>query len=170
MNIGKEEWKEIDGFDGDYWISNYGRLKSCKYNKNIILSLKPNKHGYVEKQLFKDNQYYSKRIHRLVAIAFMPNPNNLPEVNHKDGNKQNNRVDNLEWCTPLENVHHRYEVLNKYKSSDKKVICIETNIIYDSITKASKSTNIHSSSISNVCHGKRKTAGGFHWRFYDELY
>lgn len=165
-----EIWKEVDGFNGDYLISNFGNLKSRKYNKEKLLSLTPNLYGYIEKQLYKESRYYTKKIHRLVAEAFIPNLNNLPQVNHIDGNKQNNCVSNLEWCTSLENVHHRYEVLHKFRSSDKKVICVETNIVYDSITKASNDTNIDKSSIGRVCNGVRKTAGGFHWRFCDELY
>lgn len=164
-----EMWKDIPGFNGAYQISNYGRLKSYKQHKERLMSLHPNRYGYVEKQLYKNNKYINKKIHRLVAEAFIPNPDNLPEVNHKDGNKQNNCVNNLEWCTPKENNWHRYHVLHKCWSSDKRVLCVETEVIYSSITSASQATNIDGGSISKVCHNKRKTAGGFHWRFEDEL-
>lgn len=168
MNYTQEIWSDIVGYENMYQISNYGRLKSFK-PKEKILSLSPNKNGYIEKQLYKKGKYKSKKIHRLVAEAFIPNPNNLPEVNHKDGDKTNNCVNNLEWVTTKQNNWHRYNVLRKTWSSDKRVVCIETGKIYNSITIASKDTNINDGSISKVCHNKRKTAGGYHWRFYDEL-
>ena len=169
MNYIDEIWKDIPNYEGLYQISNYGRIKSYKQHNARLMSLSPNRYGYVEKQLYKNNKYESKRIHRLVAEAFIPNPNNLPEVNHKDGNKQNNTVHNLEWCTTKENNWHRYNVLHKTWSSDKKVICVETEVIYKNITSAAQETNIDGSSIGRVCSGKRKTAGGFHWRYYNEL-
>ena len=169
MNYHNEIWADIPEFEGVYQISNYGRLKSYKQGKEKVLSLSPNKHGYIEKQLYKHSKYTNKKIHRLVAEAFIPNPNNLPEVNHKDGNKQNNTVENLEWCTTKENNWHRYNVLNKWWSSDKRVICVETGVIYNSITSAAQDTDIDHGGISKVCHNKRKSAGGFRWRFCDEL-
>ena len=175
-----EIWKDVKGYEGLYMVSDLGRVKSVeryvkgRYSntqrvKEKIKTQSVKDNGYLIVSLYKNNKSSQKYVHRLVAEAFIPNPDNLPEVNHKDGNKQNNCINNLEWCTSKENNWHRYHVLHKCWSSDKKVLCIETGVIYNSITSASQATNIDNGSISKVCHNKRKTAGGFHWRFYNEL-
>ncbi len=98
----KEIWKDIDGFDGRYQVSSWGNIR------NVRGIMKPyrNKKGYLKIDLCKDGERYKKRVNRLVAEAFIPNPYNLPQVNHKDGNKENNSVSNLEWCTNKENHEH----------------------------------------------------------------
>jgi hypothetical protein len=98
-----EIWKDIDGYKGIYQVSNFGNVK----NKSMVLSLRTNR-GYKYITLYKDGKTTSKAVHRLVAISFIPNKKNKSEVNHKDGDKQNNRIDNLEWCTPSENSKHAY--------------------------------------------------------------
>ena len=115
----RENWRSINGFKGRYQISNYGRVKSLKrYVKNgrsyrivpeLILSPGVNEYGYLYVCLSKENRLYPRRVSRLVAIAFLNNWRKLPEVNHKDGNKSNNRVNNLEWCTAKENSIHAYK-------------------------------------------------------------
>ena len=107
-------WKDIDEFDGDYQISNLGRLKSVARIVNgpkgevrlsdRMLSQVVNKRGYIEYQITHNGKHYSRKAHRLVALAFIDNPDGLPQVNHIDGNKQNNAVDNLEWCDNRHNV------------------------------------------------------------------
>ncbi len=124
-----------------------------------------------------DKKRYS--VHRLIALTFIPNPENKPQVNHIDGNKQNNHVSNLEWCTSQENNIHAYKIgLNKAKKGNdhflfgktaknaKRVKCIELNIIYESITHAAKMFNIHPINICKVCQKKRVTALGYHWEYY----
>lgn len=106
----KEIWKDIKDYEGLYQVSNLGRIKSFPRNgtqtNNIkILMLKLN-HKYYHVTLSKDNERIDKLVHRLVAEAFIPNPENKPQVNHKDGNKLNNNVNNLEWNTCVENVQH----------------------------------------------------------------
>lgn len=101
-----EVWKDIDGYDGKYQVSNLGKVRSI--GKNRIITLKPmtQKNGYLYVALWKDNKKKNKLIHRLVALAFVDNPNDYPEVNHKDENKENNEAKNLEWCEHLYNMNY----------------------------------------------------------------
>jgi hypothetical protein len=109
----QEQWKPIEGFEGLYEVSDLGNIKSLNYNHTIgnVKLLKPvkNKGDYFQVTLYKDKIQFIKKIHRLVAQAFIPNPDNKPQVNHIDGNKQNNAVSNLEWTTSQENVIHSWE-------------------------------------------------------------
>ena len=109
----KEElWKDIEGYEGLYQISNYGRIKSLKFKNNVcerkrVLIMKPNlRNGYFVINLRKNTKRKNFQVHRLVAQAFIKNPFNYPIVNHIDFNRQNNIVDNLEWCTQKQNVNH----------------------------------------------------------------
>lgn len=108
----EEIWKDIQGYEGLYMISNLGNVKSLtkyagvNYRKEHILKPAINKHGYHRVLLSKDNKHSQKPIHRLVAIAFIPNPENKPEVNHVWGNKGDNRATSLEWNTTTENNNH----------------------------------------------------------------
>ncbi len=102
----KEEWKPIKGYEGLYEVSNTGKIKSFYFGKTRILSPRKNPLGYLHLVLYKDKVKKDLRVHRLVASAFIPNPNNKPEVNHIDGDKENNNVDNLEWATRKENINH----------------------------------------------------------------
>lgn len=123
MDMTKEIWKDIKEFEGLYQVSNFGRIKRLSkkvYNsglvhnkkyfisKEIILKNATISKGYLGVTLTKDKKRYPKKVHRLVAQAFIDNPENKPQVNHKDCNKQNNCVDNLEWCTNSENQIHAF--------------------------------------------------------------
>lgn len=159
----KEEWKKIDGFD--YEISNFGNLR--RLNSNKLRKLQIDKDGYNTVTIWKDGKSHFKRINRLVAEAFIPNPFNLPVVNHKDENKMNNFVENLEWCTVGYN--------NTYSKSRQIVqLDLDGNLIneYNSIKEAEIETGFASSHIQDCCDVTKthcKTYKGFQW-MYKENY
>ena len=102
-----EIWKDIEGFEGKYQVSTWGRVRSCHHNKTKILATYKNERGYLKVSLFVGKKKTKKyRVNRLVALAFIPNPYDLPQVNHKDGNKENNSYTNLEWATNEINSKH----------------------------------------------------------------
>ena len=112
----REIWRDVVGFEGLYKVSNLGNVKSLNYNrtgKEKLMKPQTDGHGYLQVMLYKDGKYKIKKIHRLVAEAFIPNPDNLPCVNHKDENKTNNKEFNLEFCT--------YEYNNNYGTRKIKV-------------------------------------------------
>ena len=159
-----EIWKDIEGYNGIYQISNLGRVKSLGNTKNkkdkIIKPVKNNK-GYLRVSLHKSNTLTRMYVHRLVAIAFIPNINNYPQINHIDENKSNNCVDNLEWCTAKYNCNYG----TKNKTTSKKVVCVETGKIYNSTREIERKLCISHTCISDCCNGKQKTAGGYHWEY-----
>ena len=176
----QEIWKDVKGYEGLYQISNLGRVRSfikCKAHPNVprIMKLHPNRKGYLKCHLF--NKLVS--VHRLVAEAFISNFENKPQVNHKDGNKQNNCVDNLEWATNSENqIHANANGLNENrKSAHKMKMCkqvvqfdIKDNHIiatYESASEAARQTGIHQSAISSCCLHQYgfKSAGGYKWEY-----
>lgn len=170
-----EIWKDIREYEGLYQISNLGRVKSVNRKvecgvrvitiKEKIRKLNPNGNGYLNLLLHKEGVKKAHRVHRLVAEAFLPNPFNLPEVNHKDGNKLNNSVDNLEWCTKSHNeIHARKMGLKKFKSICKPVIRIEDGKEYASIALASKDIGVHRETIAQSIY-KGYKAGGYTFKF-----
>ena len=177
-----EEWRDIEGYEGIYQISSYGRVRSFKFNKTRILKPGIDTAGYEQVDLYKDRKRDTRRVHRLVAEAFIYNPDNLPFINHKDECKTNNRVSNLEWCTSKYNCNYgtRNERGGKsrkgYKNpKSKKVICITTGEIFDTIREAANRYNICSGNISYCCKGKRKYCGKnknnepLIWKYIEEV-
>jgi hypothetical protein len=172
-----EIYKEIQGFEHNYMVSNYGNVKSLGKGKSTCpiysvekqITKRKKANGYLQVKLFKDGKRSHIGIHRLVAIAFLPNDKNKKEVNHKDCNKENNNVDNLEWVTSSENKLHYskevgYPLLNK-----KRVIQLtENNEIvnfYGSIRDAEIGSNTSRLCIRNVCNGKQKMSKGYKWQW-----
>ncbi|MGV4405261.1 NUMOD4 motif-containing HNH endonuclease [Ornithobacterium rhinotracheale] len=189
-----EVWTNIDGYDGRYQISNLGNVKSVFYKKSKKVNEKILKFRVAKRNgnprypyvvLSKNRKVKTYYIHRLVASYFVPNAENKPYVNHKDGNKLNNRSDNLEWVTPLENNLHSIHILSKKSGKgfkydknkkSKKVIQVyisEENYEYHIATYAnaviaSKINNINQKSIALCCKGKYKLAGGYKWLYEEE--
>ena len=128
-----EMWKPIKGYENIYEVSNFGNVKNIKTN----YLLKPiDSHGYKYVHLCDNfHKRTNKALHRLVAMAFLPNKYNLTEINHKDGNKSNNKLYNLEWCSHQQNITHSRKVLNQ---GYKRIRCIETNQIFSSINEAAQ--------------------------------
>ena len=179
----EEIWKDIDGYEGQYQISSYGRCRSCDryvfrknrwggtasyFYKSTVMKLSKNNRGYIRVRLSRDNNAKTYLIHRLVAQTFIPNPNNYSQVNHKDENKTNNNVKNLEWCTNKYNLNYGTRNKRAAKTMGKKVVCVATGEIFNGIREASRKYNIDRSDISKCCQGKRKTAGGYKWEYFKE--
>lgn len=154
------EWRKIKGF---YKVSDNGQVSY----KNKILKPGLGGNGYLTVNIGRGN---SKSIHRLVAEAFIPNPDGLPCVNHKDENKTNNRVDNLEWCTPGYNVNYG-EANNKRCYTERIGTIYQYTLdgrlywLWRSATECSKITGFSQGNISAACGGRRKTAHGFKWSY-----
>ena len=161
-----EEWRDIKEFE-NYMISSLGRVYSKK--KHMIMKPTPDKKGYLRISFYENGKNNTRKVHRLVVQAFIDNPENLPQVNHKDENKENNSVENLEWCTNSYNrmfgtatERTRMENLN-CKSTGVPVRCIETGEIYPSLREAERETG--AKNIFWCCIGKRHTSGGLHWEY-----
>jgi hypothetical protein len=138
-----ETWKDCKGYEGKYQVSNLGRVWSVGRQQYLKGSV--DKDGYLKVQLTaKNGKRKLEFIHRIVALTFIPNPTGMPVVNHKDENKQNNCVDNLEWCTTL---------YNNIYSKGKAVRCVELNKIFDCSQTAMRELNIDGSSIRKCCKG-----------------
>ena len=150
--------KEIKGYE-NYLIDEKGNIFSRKRHKFLKTSV--NAYGYPSIYLSKDGVRKFFTIHKLVALTFIPNPENYKEVNHKDENKRNNSVENLEWCSRKYNNNYG----TRLSKISKKVECIETGEIFYSTREAGRQMGVNSATISLACNGKRKTAGGYRWHF-----
>lgn len=170
----REIWKDIKGLEGKYQISNKGRVKSLHYNwsdcKKVLIP-QEQKTGY----LCVNIGGKLRTIHRLVAEAFIENPNHLPQVNHIDGNKQNNRIENLEWISASDNLIHAYKSGLKVATSNhlkKKILQfdLDGNFLkeWECTKDIERNLSIHHSNISACCKGRLKTSGGYIWRYADD--
>ena len=156
----KEQRKPIAGFE-EYTVSNLGYVVSTKHTKTErhLYGFKTSG-GY--SRLTLNGKYAS--LHRLVATAFLPNPEGKREVNHIDGNKQNNRVDNLEWATSSENKKHYYRTLNGKHPKAKPILCVETGVIYKSGHEAARQNGVTQPAISWAIQDASRTVKKYHWR------
>lgn len=151
---------EIKNIDATYMIDIYGNV----YNQTKILKPALTGIGYLAVSLHGK----TTKIHQLVAKTFIPNPDNLPCINHKDGNKLNNLIENLEWCTQGQNASHAWQTgLNKGRNKIVLQYDKSMNLLneYKSAKEAERITNISNAHINKVCSGQRKTAGGYIWQF-----
>ena len=170
----EEKWKDVKDYEGHYQVSDYGRVKSVKFVKERILKPFRDKDGYLTVNLCKNHKIKYCRIHRLVAQSFIPNPQNLPEINHKNEDKTDNKVDNLEWCDAKYNNNYgtriqritekningkcskqvlQYSKDGEFVKEWKSTMDVERNLRYD---------HKH---ISDCCRGKLKSAYGFVWKY-----
>ena len=174
----EEEWKPIKGFEGIYEISNTGIVRGIEHIvidkkgtyhkiKSSIKAKQKDKDGYERVGLWHNGKPYSRQVHRLVAEAHIPNPDNLPQVNHKNEIKNDNRVENLEWCSVAYNNNYRNKTINTRKKVNQYDLNGNFIKTWDCIIQAAKYYGINRSLITDVCKGRRKTAKGFIWRYYE---
>lgn len=159
-----ERWRDIEDFEGRYRISDHGRVFSLISKK--LLNIYTNGCGYQCVYLYEaDTGHYKNfKVHRLVAAAFIPNPLNLPQVNHKNEDKTYNYYLNLEWCSAAYNNNYGTRTLRAAITRAMPVVCIETGVIYWGAREAARQVGIPNH-ISECCNGKRKSCGGYHWRW-----
>lgn len=145
--------------------SNFGRTRK---QKAVIKKQTKSTIGYKTVSLWIDGVEARKYMHVLIAEAFIPNPKNKPHVNHKNGIRADNRIENLEWCTPSENLMHSVYVLNKNPTNwvkKSKVLCIDNGIQYNSIAEAAKLLNLTADGICHVCRGKFNATGKLRFKY-----
>lgn len=196
----EEIWKPIKDFEGYYEVSNMGRIRSLDREVNTsnnrsriikgeIKKVYKNKRGYLQVNLYKENTYKTFRVHRLVAEAFIPNPNNLPYIDHINCVRDDNRVENLHWVTHTENINNpltkeaiinskigdknpMYGRTGEKHHNSKKVYCVELDKVFNSIRDVERELGINSVHVSDACKGKRKSCGKhpvtgekLHWKY-----
>lgn len=184
----KEIWKDIKNYEGLYQVSNLGRIKNIKTQKILKNYTSVKDKYYLKVSLYLNRKFKNFKVHRLVAQAFIPNPNNLPQVNHIDGNKSNNNVNNLEWCDNSHNVKEAYRLglikpthsgcFKKGQNKNQELPIIQYDLDgnfikqWASFTKAEKFFRPNAKSISTNIHGvlnnKQKTAYGYIWKYAEQ--
>ena len=167
----KEIWKDKKDYEGHYQVSNFGRVKSIKFGKERILKLTKDKDGYFFVNLYKNNKSKAFKVHRLVAEAFLPNTDNLPLINHKDEDKSNNIVSNLEWCDVKYNTNYgtRNKRIGKSNTNGKRSkpvlqYTLDGKFVreWESYRECKRNGFNH---VSECCRGKLKSCGGFIWKY-----
>lgn len=185
-SLSNEVWKDIEGYEGLYQVSNLGRVRSLNYlhtgQMRVLKQCFYDRKGYLGVNLYKNGKSKHPKVHRLVAIAFIPNPLNLPCINHKDENKENNCVENLEWCS----VAYNNTYANRHKKVAEKLCGILTNradqskrvaqytlggelvSTYPSIMEAARQTRFSQGNICDCCREKHRTAYGYIWKYIEK--
>lgn len=187
--VTKEEWRDVVGYEGLYKISSSGRVLS-KWGGWKERTPQMLKSGYLCFDFYKNTQKERICIHRAVAEAFIPNKENKPQVNHLDGVKTNNQVNNLEWCNHSENIKHAYKKglckpnldnlkrgwfstkKQRYGSKNHKskvVVCIETGTEFESARQATILLGLSGNAVAYCCNGRNNTAGNLHWKYKEKL-
>lgn len=172
-----EEWKDVVGYEGFYMVSNIGRVKSLSFRNNqttikreLVLKQHLSWCGRILIDLSKDGVRKRMTLHRLVAQAFIPNPEGLPQINHKDGNPKNCCVDNLEWCTASYNMKHAYRTgLNEktrlMNERKKKPVMRSDGKYYDCAYAAAEDNGVTVFAIRDALKGRTHTSAGYSWRY-----
>jgi len=175
IEVGKEEWKPIEGYEGLYEVSNMGKVRN---KQKRVLKPQDNGRGYMKILLCNGISQKRFYVHRLVAQAFVPNPMNVNVVNHLDECPSNNRADNLEWTTQKGNVHYGNAIQkmtecsrNYWKTHTstrrKPVRCIDTGEVFASVAEAANAKGTYGGNIAKCIQGLRGDAGGYHWEYYE---
>ena len=160
-------WRNAQGYDGRYQVSNEGAVRNAAHRP---LKMFANRHGYLQVWLSLNGKAKCHRVHRLVAEAFIPNPDNKPLVNHINGDTADNRVENLEWCSASENQMHSAYILQKESGKPKRpVLCKDTGHIYRSESEAARAVGGSKQNISDCCLGKRQHHKGLRWAYAEEV-
>lgn len=164
-----ERWVKIKSFPM-YSVSNLGEIRNDLTNRILAQKKRGN---YYAVNLCDNGKVVTTSVHRIVAKEFIYNPDNKPQVNHKDGNKFNNNVDNLEWVTAKENTIHYHRELDDTHSREvssavnsKPIKCVETGVVYKSARSASKVLGCCPNALTNCLTGRSKTSMGCHWEYY----
>lgn len=172
----EEIWKDVEGYEGFYQVSNMGRVRSIERRLNDgriyggrILEQKQVRNGYMQVHVSKDNKGKYLSVHRLVARAFVPGFVEGADVNHKDEDKTNNRVDNLEWCSHSYNSQygHRNDTMVEQRSLEVVMMSEDGSTIreFPSLREAARASGVSAAHICQVCKGERKKAGGYRWKY-----
>lgn len=160
-----EIWKDIQGYEGLYQVSSLGQVRNVKTGRIRVLC--KHRDGYLKINLTKNGKTKTFMVHRLVANAFIPNKNNLPQVNHKDENKINNSVDNLEWCTAEYNTNYGSRTERATLNSNKSIKVCAINLttgdkyFFNSISECVRELSLNNSCVKDCIHGKQKTHRGY---------
>lgn len=177
-----EEWRDIEGFENLYQVSNKGNVRSLgrtiltnrngtPYYKSYPAKLKKlskDSDGYYQTTLSIDGKNKTYKVHRLVAQVFVPNPNDLPMINHKDEDKTNNCVENLEWCDAKYNSNYGTATMRRANKRSKKVMMLKDGnviAIYPSLAEMSRLTGFSAGEVSQCCNGKLEQGYGYTWKY-----
>ena len=172
--MNNEVWKDILGYEGHYQVSNLGRVKSIKFVKEKILKLSRDNDGYLKVCLYKNGEMKTYKVHRLVAKVFISNPNNLPQINHKDEDKTNNSLENLEWCD--QKYNHNYGTINQ-RIAEKHTNGKQSKPVlqltkdgefvreWKSASDVERNLGYSQGNITKCCRGKYHSAYNFVWRY-----